>query len=51
MVANSATVVILGDVQTLVEAVFDTAKTRPVQLHPLLASSFSGGARPQISES
>ncbi len=39
-VANSATVVILGDVQTLVEAVFDAAKTRPIQLQPLLGIEF-----------
>jgi len=39
-VANSATVVIVGDIQTLVEAVFDTAKTRPVQLQPLLGIEF-----------
>jgi hypothetical protein len=35
-VANPATIIVVGDVQTLVEAVFDTAKTRSVQLQPLL---------------
>ena len=33
--ANPATVVVLGNIQTLVQAVFDAAKTRPVKLQPL----------------
>lgn len=35
-VANPATIIAMGNVQTLVQAVFDAAKTRPVQLQPLL---------------
>ena len=34
--ANPATVIVLGDVQALVQAVFDAAITRPVELQPLL---------------
>jgi len=33
--ANPATIIVLGNVQTLVQAVFDAAKTRPVKLQPL----------------
>ena len=33
--ANPATIIVLGNVQTLVQAVFDAAKTRPVELQPL----------------
>jgi len=33
--ANAATIIVMGDVQTLVQAVFDPAKARPVQLQPL----------------
>ena len=36
--ANAATVIVMGNVQTLVQAVFDAAKTRPVELQPLLAA-------------
>jgi hypothetical protein len=35
-VANPATIIVMGNVQTLVQAVFDAAKTRSVQLQPLL---------------
>ena len=35
-VANPATIVVMGNVQTLVQAVFDAAKARPVQLQPFL---------------
>ena len=40
--ANAATVVIMGNVQTLVQAVFDAAKTRPVKLQPLLGVELFG---------
>jgi len=33
--ANPAIIVVLGNVQTLVQAVFDAAKTRPIKLQPL----------------
>jgi hypothetical protein len=33
--ANATTVIVMGNVQTLVQAVFDAAKTRPVKLQPL----------------
>jgi hypothetical protein len=35
-VANPAAIIVMGNVQTLVQAVFDAAKARPVQLQPLL---------------
>jgi hypothetical protein len=34
--ANPATIIVMGDVQTLVQAIFDPAKARPVQLQPFL---------------
>jgi hypothetical protein len=40
--ANPATIIVLGNVQTLVQAVFDAAKTRPVELQPLLSIEFFG---------
>jgi hypothetical protein len=40
--ANAATVIVMGDVQTLVQAVFDAAKTRPVKLQPLLGVELFG---------
>jgi hypothetical protein len=43
-VTNPATVIVVGDVQTLVEAVFDTAKTRSVQLQPLLGIELFRGS-------
>ena len=42
--ANPATVVVMGNVQTLVQAVFDAAKTRPVELQPLLGVELLGWA-------
>ena len=36
--ANAATVIVMGNVQTLVQTVFDAAKPRPVKLQPLLAA-------------
>ena len=41
-VANAATVIVLGNVQTLVQAVFDAAKARPVKLQPLLGVELFG---------
>ena len=41
-VANSATIIVMGNVQTLVQAVFDAAKTRPVELQPLLGDELMG---------
>lgn len=35
-VANPATIIVMGNVQALVQAVFDATKTCPVQLQPLL---------------
>jgi hypothetical protein len=40
--ANAATVVIMGNVQTLVQAVFDAAKARAVELQPLLGVELMG---------
>jgi hypothetical protein len=40
--ANAATVVIMGNVQTLVQAVFDAAKARAVKLQPLLGVELMG---------
>jgi hypothetical protein len=40
--ANSATIIVMGNVQTLVQAVFDAAKTRPVELQPLLGVELFG---------
>ncbi len=40
--ANTATIIIMGNVQTLVQAVFDAAKTRPVKLQPLLGVELFG---------
>ena len=40
--ANAATVVVMGNVQTLVQAVFDAAKTCPVKLQPLLGVELFG---------
>ena len=41
-VANPATIIVMGNVQTLVQAVFNAAKTRPVQLQPFLGIEFFG---------
>ena len=35
-VANSATIIVMGNIQPLMEAVFDAAKTGPVKFQPLL---------------
>lgn len=40
--ANPAAVVVVGGVQALVQAVFDAAKARPVELQPLLGIEFVG---------
>jgi len=40
--ANATTVIVMGNVQTLVQAVFDAAKTRPVKLQPLLGVELFG---------
>jgi hypothetical protein len=40
--ANAATVVIMGNVQTLVQAVFDAAKARAVKLQPFLGVELLG---------
>ena len=40
--ANSATIIVMGNVQPLVQAVFDTAKTRSVKLQPLLGVELFG---------
>lgn len=39
---NAATIIIVGNVQALVQAVFDAAITRPVELQPLLGVEFLG---------
>jgi len=41
-VANAATIIIMGNVQTLVQAVFDAAKSRPIQLQPFLGVELFG---------
>jgi hypothetical protein len=43
-VANPATIIVVGNVQTLVQAVFDAAETRPVQLQPFLGIEPFGGS-------
>ena len=43
-VANPATIIVVGSVQALVQAVFDAAKTRPVQLQPFLGIEPFGGS-------
>ena len=43
-VANSATIIVMGNIQTLVQAVFNAAKPRPVQLQPLLGIEPVGGS-------
>lgn len=43
-VANPATIIVMGNVQTLVQAVFDAAKTGPVQLQPFLGIELFGGS-------
>jgi hypothetical protein len=35
-VANPAAIIVMGNIQTLVQAVFNAAEARPVQLQPLL---------------
>ena len=40
--ANATTVIVMGNVQTLVQAVFDAAKTRPVKLQPFLGVELVG---------
>jgi hypothetical protein len=40
-VANPATVIIVGNVQTLVEPILDAGKTGPVKLQPLLGVEFA----------
>ena len=40
--ANAATVVIMGNVQTLMQAVFDAAKARAVKLQPFLGVELLG---------
>jgi len=42
--ANAATIIVMGNVQTLVQAVFNAAKARPVQLQPLLGIEPFGGS-------
>jgi hypothetical protein len=42
-VANPATIIVMGNVQTLVQAVFDAAKAGPVQLQPMLGIELFGG--------
>ena len=39
---DPTTIIVLGNVQTLMQAVFDAAKTRPVKLQPLLGIEFFG---------
>jgi len=39
---NPATIIVMGNVQTLVQPVFDTAKARAVQLQPLLGVELGG---------
>ena len=39
-VANAAAIVVVGNVQALVQTVFDAAKTSPVQFQPLLCVEF-----------
>jgi hypothetical protein len=39
---DAATIVVMGNIQTLVQAVFDAAKSRPVQLQPFLGIELSG---------
>ncbi len=41
-VADTATVIVMGNIQTLVQAVFDTAKSRPIQLQPFLGIELFG---------
>jgi hypothetical protein len=44
-VANPATIIVMGNVQTLVQAFFDAAETRPVQVQPFLGiKPFGWGA-------
>jgi hypothetical protein len=40
--ANATTVIVMGNVQTLVQAIFDAAKTCPVKLQPLLGVELFG---------
>jgi hypothetical protein len=40
--ANSATIIVMGNVQALVQAVFDAAKPRPVKLQPFLGVELFG---------
>ena len=40
--ANSATIIVMGNVQPLVPAVFDAAKTRPIKFQPLLGVELFG---------
>lgn len=43
--ADAAAIIVMGNVQPLVQAVFDAAKARPVQLQPLLGiERFGWGA-------
>ena len=41
-VLDAATIVVMRNVQTLVQAVFDAAKSRPIQLQPLLGIELFG---------
>lgn len=41
-VANAATIIVMGNVQTLVQAVFNAAKARSVQLQPFLGIELFG---------
>ena len=44
-VANPATIIVMGNVQALVQAVFDAAEARPVQVQPFLGiKPFGWGA-------
>ena len=40
--ANAATIIVMGNIQALVQAVFDAAITGPVELQPLLGVELLG---------